>query len=101
MGGEQYIHYRRIHSYTSSLVNWKHHACMKTMHTHKYEVFLHDVHKRCVQVDLFPDSLFNEKTELGTVYIVVDVRDRHLNNVSMHKSVPIKGLDHVILQVYT
>ena len=40
---------------------------MKTMHSHSYEVFLHDVHKRCVQVDLFLDSLFNkEATELYT-----------------------------------
>ena len=32
-----------------------------------YEVFLHDVHKRCIQVALFPGSLYNkEKTETGT-----------------------------------
>ena len=38
---------------------------MKTMHTHSYEVFLHDVHKRCVPFDLFLVSLFNkEMTEL-------------------------------------
>ena len=64
------LYNRRIHFYTS-LVRTGNIMHEDYAHSFIYNVFLHDVHERCVQVDLFLDSLFNkEMTELYTKWEV-------------------------------
>ena len=63
------------------------------MHEDLVYLKVHDFYKRCVRVALFPGPLYNkEKMELGTFYIVLDVKDRH---VTMHEMHP-QSLEHII-----